>query len=68
MFTGANKGRIDLIRMCEDCRVEAAINMNLDPLAGPARPIVRTSDDYLREREAKARESEMLGRIEKGEA
>lgn len=73
MFTGANTGRLELIRMCEDCRVEAAVNMGIDPLAGPARPVVRTSEDYVREREArdseaKAREAAMLDRIEKGEA
>ncbi len=66
MFTGANTARIDLIRMCEDCRVEAAINLNLDPFAGPARPLVRTSQDDIDDREARAREAERLGRIEKG--
>ncbi len=68
MFTGANRDRVELIKMCEDCRVEAAINMNVDPFAGAARPAAKTSEDYFREREAKARELEMLRKIEKGEA
>ena len=68
MFTGANANRLELIRMCEDCRVEAAINMNVDPFAGPARPPARTSDDYFKERDAKAREAQMQAKIDKGEA
>lgn len=69
MFTGANKGRVDLIRMCDDCRVSAVTNAGIDPYAGPARPPVRTSEDYFKEREAAAqREAEMLKKIESGEA
>ncbi len=68
MFSGANANRLDLIRMCEDCRVEAAINMNVDPFAGPARPPARTSDDYFKERDTKARAVEMQAKIDKGEA
>ena len=71
MFSGAQQSRVDLIRMCEDCRVEAAVNANVDPFAGPARPVPRTSDDYFRERETKAkaeqREADMLDKIKKGE-
>ncbi len=72
MFTGENKARVDLIKMCENCRVEKVVNAGLDPFAGPARPIVRTSEDYFREREAKekeakAREQAMLDKIERGE-
>ena len=44
MFTGEHKSRIDLIRMCEDCRVEAAVNRNVDPFAGPARPAAGSDD------------------------
>ncbi len=68
MFAGENKSRLDLIRMCEDCRVEAAVNRNVDPFAGPARPAARTSEDYVREREAKAREAAMLEKIKRGDA
>jgi ferredoxin len=42
--------RIDLIRMCDDCRVAFVSEENLDPY-GPPRAPVRTTDDYLRERE-----------------
>ena len=73
MFSGEHKGRIDLIGMCEDCRVEAAVNRNVDPFAGPARPAARTSDDYFREREANEqaageREALMLEKIKRGDA
>ena len=68
MFTGEHKSRIDLIRMCDDCRVEAAVNRNVDPFAGPARPAARTSEDYFREREAKEREAAMLEKIKRGDA
>lgn len=43
--------RLDLIRMCEDCRAERSVKAGLDPHAAPARPRPRTTDDYLRERE-----------------
>ncbi|MFM9942390.1 MAG: 4Fe-4S dicluster domain-containing protein [Hyphomicrobiaceae bacterium] len=79
MFTDQNTARLDLIRMCEDCRVEAAVNSNVDPFAGPARPAAKTSEDYFRERAARdqqaateppsiaAREVEMKRKIERGE-
>jgi hypothetical protein len=40
--------------MCDDCRVEAMVNEALDPYAGPARPATRTTEDYLRDRDALA--------------
>jgi ferredoxin len=43
--------RLDLIRMCADCRVIAVTEAGFDPHA--ARPRPRTTDDYLRERETK---------------
>ncbi len=43
MFSGANAKRVDAIRMCEDCRVEAAMNEGFDPHAAPPRPITRTT-------------------------
>jgi ferredoxin len=46
--------RLDLIKMCDDCRVIVAAEESFDPHGAPARPPVRTTDDYLREREAKA--------------
>jgi len=46
-----SKARLDVIKMCADCRVAAMAEENFDPFAGPKRPAVRTTDDYLRERE-----------------
>ncbi len=45
--------RLDLIKMCEDCRVIAVTEAGFDPHAAPERPRPRTTDDYLREREWK---------------
>src|SRR5579864_1916813 len=45
--------RLDLIKMCEDCRVIAVTEAGFDPHAAPPRPRLRTTDDYLRERERK---------------
>ncbi|MDH3661015.1 MAG: 4Fe-4S binding protein [Alphaproteobacteria bacterium] len=42
---------IDRIRMCEDCRVIVQFEVEGNPMAGPARTPVRTTDDYLRERD-----------------
>jgi ferredoxin len=47
--------RLDVIRMCEDCRVVAITEQGLDPYAAPPRPNVRTTEDYLREREERER-------------
>lgn len=51
MFAGANARRIDIVKMCEDCRVEAVLNESFDPHAVP-RPPIMTTEDYLRAREA----------------
>jgi len=71
MFVGANAKRLDLIRMCEDCRIEASMNETIDPYGAPARPKLRTTEDYIREREEAAmaaqREADMLERIRRGE-
>ncbi len=50
MYSGANAGRLDVVRMCDDCRVDRMVQEKADPYAGPERPRVRTTDDYLRER------------------
>ncbi len=52
MFKDSQK-RLDVIKMCADCRVAAMLEDKFDPFAAPARPQVRTTDDYLREREEK---------------
>jgi ferredoxin len=44
--------RLDVIRMCGDCRVIAITEQEFDPYGAPPRPNVRTTEDYLREREA----------------
>jgi ferredoxin len=54
MFSGPNS-RLDVLKMCEDCRVIAVTEQALDPYAAPQRPPVRTSEDYLREREGKTK-------------
>jgi hypothetical protein len=46
----ASAKRLELIKMCDDCRVAAVWEEDIDPHAKP-RPPVRTSDDYLRERD-----------------
>ncbi len=52
MFRDSGK-RLDVIRMCADCRVNVMAEENFDPFGGAERPRVRTTDDYLRERERK---------------
>lgn len=53
MFEGANARRLDVIKMCADCRVEAVVNESFDPHAAPQRPPVMSTEDYLRARENK---------------
>src|SRR3546814_5188909 len=53
MFAGENARRLDVVRMCDTCRVDAVMNDGLDPYSGPGRPAPRTTEDYLREREAR---------------
>ena len=48
-----SKKRLDVIRMCEDCRVVVMAEEQFDPFGAPKRPPVRTTEDYLREREQK---------------
>jgi ferredoxin len=43
--------RLDVIKMCEDCRVAAISEQEFDPYGAPPRPKARTTEDYLRERE-----------------
>jgi len=53
MYPG-KAGRADAIRMCADCRVITMSEQQFDPFAGvPERPLPRTTDDYLRERDKK---------------
>jgi ferredoxin len=50
MYEGA-QSRIELLKMCDDCRVIVVSAQDFDPYGAPPRPNPRTTDDYLRERE-----------------
>ena len=52
MYSGEHKSRVDLIRKCDTCRVEAMTNAGFDPYAAAPRANVKTSEDYLKDREA----------------
>ncbi|MCC6777216.1 MAG: 4Fe-4S dicluster domain-containing protein [Hyphomicrobiales bacterium] len=43
--------RLELIKMCDDCRAIVITEQELDPYGAPPRPKPRTTEDYLRERE-----------------
>src|ERR1700722_1448626 len=45
----ASPERLDVIKMCEDCRVSFVAEQGFETYG--AAPLVRTTDDYLRERE-----------------
>lgn len=48
MYQGS--ANLDLIRMCEDCRVIAVTEgSGIDPYAGPERPRIVTSEDYRKD-------------------
>ena len=51
MYSGANADRTRLIGYCDTCRIDVATTHGFDPYAGPERPRLRTTEDYLRERE-----------------
>jgi ferredoxin len=50
MYSGSSR-RLDIIKMCDDCRVAVAAETGFDPYGAQRQP-ARTTDDYLREREA----------------
>jgi ferredoxin len=55
MYPNADK-RVDAIRMCADCRVITMSEDSFNPFGDVSeRPAPRTTDDYLREREQKAK-------------
>ncbi|HZP78115.1 MAG TPA: 4Fe-4S binding protein [Pseudolabrys sp.] len=56
MFKGSAQ-RLEVLKMCDDCRVAAVTESDFDPYGAPPRPAVRTTDDYLRERDEKPPES-----------
>ena len=47
--------RLDVIKLCEECRVIAISEQEFDPYAATPRPKARSTDDYLREREEPVR-------------
>jgi len=49
MYTGSSR-RLDVIKMCEDCRVTYIAEEGFDPY-GMQSKTVRTTDDYLRDSE-----------------
>ena len=52
MFKDSTK-RLDVIRMCADCRVQAMSDEDFNPYGVPERSAPRTTDDYLRDRATK---------------
>jgi ferredoxin len=56
MYTGSAR-RLDVIKMCEDCRVAYVAEEGFDPYGAQSKT-VRTTDDYLREREAQKHNGE----------
>jgi ferredoxin len=54
MFKGQAE-RLDALKMCADCRAIAVTEADFDPYGAPPRPRVRTTEDYLREREEQER-------------
>jgi ferredoxin len=47
----ADPSRLALLELCEDCRAAEATLGGVDPYAGPSRPVVRTTEDWLRKAE-----------------
>lgn len=61
-----SEAQVERIMMCDDCRVVTQFDESA-PLAGAPRPIPRTTDDYLREREIEeARAKVLADRAEAG--
>ncbi|MEO3471927.1 4Fe-4S binding protein [Roseomonas sp. CAU 1739] len=54
----ADPARAAILDFCEDCRITEATTARIDPYAGPARPVTKTTEDYLREAERKRREEQ----------
>ncbi len=57
MYQGS-AARLNVLKMCEDCRIIAATEADFDPYGAPPRPKARTTDDYLRERDGQERKGE----------
>ncbi len=59
--------QIERIMMCDDCRIVVQFQAADDPFKGPPRPVPRTTDDYLREREIEEARSKLLAERAAGE-
>jgi ferredoxin len=57
MYQGRDR-RIDALKMCGECRVIAVTETEFEHSGAPTRPRIRTTDDYLLEREQQGRRGE----------
>ncbi|MEO1280740.1 MAG: 4Fe-4S dicluster domain-containing protein [Pseudomonadota bacterium] len=62
MFQDAEKLR--LIQMCDDCRIVTQATGEDDPFRGGDRPVVRTTDDYLKAEERLKEKARQGGKLE----
>jgi ferredoxin len=46
-----SKTRLDVVKMCADCRVQVMAEENFDPFGAPQRPRLRMTEDYLQARQ-----------------
>ena len=60
--------QVERIMMCDDCRVVIQFEAPDAPLAGAPRPRMRTTDDYLREREIEEARAKLLEERAKAKA
>ena len=56
MYTDVPR-RLEVVKMCDDCRVAVVSEQDFDPYGAPPRARVRTTEDYLREREESGQKS-----------
>ena len=56
MYTDVPR-RLEVVKMCDDCRVAVVSEQDFDPYGAPPRTRVRTTEDYLREREESGQKS-----------
>ncbi len=52
--------QVQRLMMCDDCRVIVQFDAPDAPMAGAPRPVTRTTDDYLREREIEEARAKLL--------
>jgi len=57
----SDEAALNRLRMCEDCRIIDMAEAGNDPMAEGVRPMPRTTDDYLREREEARRMAREAG-------